>query len=401
MFFALLILSVASRCAARLGNSWKTPRIHIYDLPARLLSPCHHIGCGLLTRRIKESEYYEKDHTKAEMFLVDHGMPFLNSNVAPAIYEYIRQTWPYINMSIALKQTRHFVFLTCDHGPGDCAYVRRPIHLGQHPSWWDPVHPDRIVGHLQFNGMRDGADAGQKSCLVCFQHGKDIQMITAEMVCGPLCGYNLTTLQKWAAWGADRHVHRKTTFVFYGGRIDVNRRETDSSGRAQIAIHHKDRPGWRIVNTAGNDALQQLDSSNTKLFVSYAEEAAKSEFCFSPLGNFNGDTDRYVAALMFGCIPIMLRSTLGGIPMAQPLDEVIDWKSFAVLVDIADLPKLHEILEEYPVERRHAMRRVMHGLWHRFLYTSIYRSYLGETGSNDAFETMMDVLRLRAKINQT
>ena len=48
--------------------------------------------------------------------------------------------------------------------------------------------------------MRDGADAGQKDCLVCFQKGKDIQLATGENVCGPLCGYQRPVLAQFSVW---------------------------------------------------------------------------------------------------------------------------------------------------------------------------------------------------------
>jgi hypothetical protein len=71
-------------------------------------------------------------------------MPFRSPGWAPEAYAYIRATWPYLNRSarfvsicvcvraltrplrvpadvqIAANQTRHFITLTCDHGPGDC-----------------------------------------------------------------------------------------------------------------------------------------------------------------------------------------------------------------------------------------------------------------------------------------
>jgi hypothetical protein len=104
--------------------------------------------------------------------------------------------------------TRHFIPLTCDHGPGDCGYARAvPFHVGALPEAWNPVSATRVVGHVQWNGMRDGVDAGMDWCQVCFQRGKDVQMATAENVCGPLCGYKCvcartraSTHGRQAAW---------------------------------------------------------------------------------------------------------------------------------------------------------------------------------------------------------
>ncbi len=53
-----------------------------------------------------------------------------------------------------------------------------------------------------------------------------------------------------------------------------------------------------------------------------------ADFCYSPMGQNGGDTDRYVAAIMFGCIPVMLNSSHWriAVPHALPLEEVLHWE---------------------------------------------------------------------------
>lgn len=99
-----------------------------------------------------------------------------------------------------------------------------------------------------------------------------------------------------------------------------------------------------------------------------------------------------------GCIPVMLREVLNGVPMSQPLDERLNWHAFAVLVSMDELARLHEILEAISPARRARMRRVLAKLWPRFLWTSVYGPYLGEDGKEDAFETTMQVLRRRVAL---
>ena len=108
--------------------------------------------------------------------------------------------WPYWNASVEAKQSRHLLTLTCDHGPGDCNFVdQNPLRLGKLPDTWNPASPTRVVSQVQWNSLRDGADAGQDFCSVCFQSGKDVQLATPEgNVCGPLCGYKCVSMQ--AAW---------------------------------------------------------------------------------------------------------------------------------------------------------------------------------------------------------
>jgi len=76
-------------------------------------------------------------------------MPFRNTSWAPAVYDYIRTLWPYLNRSIAAGQTRHFITLTCDQGPGSCEYVRREdMRVGVLPSFYNPADKQRVVGAL-------------------------------------------------------------------------------------------------------------------------------------------------------------------------------------------------------------------------------------------------------------
>lgn len=92
--------------------------------------------------------------------------------------------------------------------------------------------------------MRDGPDSGnlEGPCLVCFQKGKDIQMMTAQNVCGPLCGYKRDELARVSLWenatapvealrggGLLKHAQRvkyqhiheydRPNVVFFGGNI--------------------------------------------------------------------------------------------------------------------------------------------------------------------------------------
>ena len=117
--------------------------------------------------------------------------PFAGQNVTEALFATVASRWPYWNASIEAKQSRHLLTLTCDHGPGDCNFVDQgPIRLGMLPDSWNPASPSRVVSQVQWNSLRDGADAGMSHCSVCFQYGKDVQIATPEgNVCGPLCGY--------------------------------------------------------------------------------------------------------------------------------------------------------------------------------------------------------------------
>ena len=106
------------------------------------------------------------------------------------------------------------------------------------------------------------------------------------------------------------------------------------------------------------------------------------------------------AAILFGCIPVMLVSTIKEgrrVPIGLPLEEHPDihWRSFAVLLELEDMPRLPEILARVTRADLRRMRHEMRKVWPRLLYTSFFGSYLGEDGTNDAFESFMTVLRWR------
>ena len=85
------------------------------------------------------------------------------------------------------------------------------------------------------------------------------------------------------------------------------------------------------------------------------------------------------------------------VPIGLPLEEHpgIHWRSFAVLLELEDMPRLPEILGRITRADLRRMRHEMRKVWHRLLYTTFYGSYLGEDGSHDAFESFMTVLRWR------
>jgi hypothetical protein len=132
----------------------------------------------VLLDRLKRSPYYEPDHTKADLFWIPHQasmpragdesqrvdtggsvfwarshalfapqMPFRGHNWTTEAYGLIRSQWPYLNRSIEANQTRHFITLTCDQGPGSCEYANRELmRLGSLPSFWNPADPSRVIG---------------------------------------------------------------------------------------------------------------------------------------------------------------------------------------------------------------------------------------------------------------
>ena len=186
--------------------------------------------------------------------------------------------------------------------------------------------------------------------------------------------------------------------------MHVRRGDDDPSGRAQV-LRFVNHSGYKIINTAGADENHPLPASVRAGWRSFAVEMEDSEFCYSPLGQSEGDSDRYVAAILFGCIPVMLTETdyqHGPVKISLPLYEhpELNWSSFSVGISSRDLRRLDEILDAITPKERLRMRQKMNVIWHRLLYSRMYGSYLGEPDvhtTDDAFESLIDVLRGRVQ----
>lgn len=66
------------------------------------------------------------------------------------------------------------------------------------------------------------------------------------------------------------------------------------------------------------------------------------------------------------------------------------------MIDYNEIPTLHVRLAALTLRDVARKRAAMARMWPRLLYTGVYGSYLGEKpGGGDAFESLVDVLRLR------
>lgn len=158
-----------------------------------------------------------------------------------------------------------------------------------------------------------------------------------------------------------RRTHH-SPLAFWNG---TPQRDYDSAGRTELWRHHHDRPGWKLFNTFQPDVSEQvklvrsaspacalyrdrpggsrlacfsvdekrhvsqpLSTRSRALFslpplsapvraaqrINFAEEMSNSMFCFSPLGQFLGDTDRYVRCSR----PSPLASQSQSLPRRRP-----------------------------------------------------------------------------------
>lgn len=79
--------------------------------------------------------------------------------------------------------------------------------------------------------------------------------------------------------------------------------------------------------------------------MSYVEHMKSSKYCLCPMG-YEVNSPRIVEAFYYECVPVIIANNF-----VPPLNEVLDWSAFSVIVDEKDIPKLKEILLAIPLRR--------------------------------------------------
>jgi hypothetical protein len=105
----------------------------------------------------------------------------------------------------------------------------------------------------------------------------------------------------------------------------------------------------------------------------------------------HGDSDRYLPAILYGCVPVFVKER-----EAAPFQEVIDWTQISLKLEPKHVPIMYKVIANFSQDRIVGMRRAMGNVWMRLLWTAARRKpFLGETGRQDAFATLIEVLRRR------
>ncbi|KAL7167207.1 hypothetical protein ACSBR2_037811 [Camellia fascicularis] len=79
--------------------------------------------------------------------------------------------------------------------------------------------------------------------------------------------------------------------------------------------------------------------------MSYVEHMKSSKYCLCPMG-YEVNSPRIVEAIYYECVPVIIADNF-----VPPLNDVLDWSAFSVIVDEKDIPKLKEILSAIPLRR--------------------------------------------------
>lgn len=123
--------------------------------------------------------------------------------------------------------------------------------------------------------------------------------------------------------------------------------------------------------------------------VSYYDMMRKSKYCICPSG-YEVASPRMVEALYMGCVPVLIKEGY-----VIPFSDVLNWKTFAVIIPVKDIPNLKKILtgiseSEYlrlqmrgvkmrrhfeinnPPKRYDVFHMILHSIWLRRLNIRVH-----------------------------
>mmetsp|Transcript_36676 Transcript_36676/g.92646 ORF Transcript_36676/g.92646 Transcript_36676/m.92646 type:complete len:581 (-) Transcript_36676:360-2102(-) len=361
------------------GTSWQTrarrPWVYVYELPPefttwlnykRLDRPTH----NLFWQRLLSSGARTADGDKADWFFIpirQRGMG--DQTLLPKAIDYIRKNFPWWDKHGG--GGRHFVIHTGDLGMREAGLsvmkaaenMTWLTHWGLHTyhkySDWDAAH-------------RVGKDV-VIPVYVSFGHFKHFGMTATPL--HP--NYNHSAIS------------RNQTF-FFAGRICGDRKQPDTSKEwpyncghprgysagVRQAVHHwhHNRTGWRVATYERR----------------YDRQLSKSKFCLAPLGGGHGQ--RQIIVSFMGCVPVTI-----GDSVMQPFEPELDWTRFSLTVPQADIPRLHEVLGGVDEEQHASMKAALRCAAQHFAWSSLVGGFMHDTGAYDAFETTLEILRMKLK----
>lgn len=349
--------------------SWSFDSLHIYPLLEKWIT------------RPEDADYH----------IIRHAGRFVDP---VNMYSWIAQNYRWWNQSAEIGTPNFLLFHFCDHFT-DCNYPMSSDPL------YSPSSPTRIVRHIVWNG-RD--DIFENQCEACFTK-LDIVVPTAHNACGSLCGGTTKDLKKYSVWDSNAHPSfiasldyvigwpERPVKFFYSGQLHPHQMRAsisdDVSGRAAVFRRWQNHTGYEII--------QSYDWEKDKPVIEGLQgtmlaKMRNSTFCFSPPGHRGGDHDRYIPALLTGCVPVIYSHVYNHgrtNVIHNAFEGLIDWDKIAVFITPEDVDNLDDILDKVDFNSKRAHVGL---IWRRLLWTSIYGSELGETPEEDAIHTLIKIL---------
>ncbi|EFJ49509.1 acetylglucosaminyltransferase [Volvox carteri f. nagariensis] len=182
---------------------------------------------------------------------------------------------------------------------------------------------------------------------------------------------------------------RNESLLFFAGRIchDAKRPNPDTfpacgddtaewyggGVREKFFVSHWNRSGFHVVRSEPR----------------YSHYMSRSVFCLAPPGAGHGQ--RQIQALFMGCVPVTVADGV-----YEPFEPALSWEEWGLRIAEQDIPRAHELLGGLTREQLAEKQSRMHCAAQHMLYSTITGAVLGEDGRYDAFETTLEVLRVRA-----
>ena len=142
------------------------------------------------------------------------------------------------------------------------------------------------------------------------------------------------------------------------------------------------------MNSPVRKVLYKAWKNDTEIFAHsgrlptpYADQLLGSKFCLHVKG-FEVNTARLADAMYYGCVPVIIADYYD-----LPFMDILNWKSFSVVVKVSDIPNLKKILKgissaEYSLLQSNVLKARKHFQWNHApadydaFYTVMYELWL-------------------------
>ncbi|KXZ55491.1 hypothetical protein GPECTOR_2g1040 [Gonium pectorale] len=352
------------------------PRIYVYELPPsfnvygsleRLDRPLMY----MIWQRLLSAGLRVADPADADFFFVPvrARAQYDSQRVLDAV-SYMSATWPHWNATGG--GGRHLFIHTGDWGRDELTEEAAAATRGA--SWlthWGLARPHEFAGWA-----------------AAHRPGTDI-VLPMVLQASVLSSYRLTRASPLHPAGPRRP---RPNTLFFAGRVCGSRASPSTNGsfpncpnvlgkedaysaatRQRAFYHHHNRTGWKVLTHSR----------------SYASDMLASKFCLSPSGG--GPSKRSVVAPLLGCVPVTVTDGL-----LQPFEPEMAWERFAVDIRERDIPVMHRLLEGLDGGQLGAFQERLRCAAQHLFWSSLYGGVFGEDGRYDAFETLAQILRMRA-----
>lgn len=352
------------------------PRIYVHHLP-RNLSWRGNLDFGRETSvnfldRLLLSEYRTAMPDEADFFFVpsvDHNTESSRAEALEHVRQHAPEAWARSNGS-------DHIFIGANDLGADAYFPNRT----QHPDTQMRVI---FLSHMGlWLGSRRGIATGS------FIPGQDIVIppnqpqMEGAMRSSPYlnagAAANASAAERAAALDAGAPEARPQLF-FFAGTVHHN--------------HPEHNVRWAVENASlSHTRDMRIVNGFTATPRDFHAGMVSSRFCLGAPGQGGGWGRRATTGALHGCVPVFIQDNT-----SATLDELLPWRKFSLRYDEADIPHLHALLKQAEREpgRLQALQRSLACVWPRFLYSTVNGAGAQEDGSDDAFESVMLVLRRR------